>query len=56
MRRGEEDAEAEREVVWRVARVGEDIAGNLELAVADGDEDAFLVKLGHEFRYLIEQS
>lgn len=35
----EEDGKAEGEEVGGVARVCEDVAGDLELAVADGDED-----------------
>jgi hypothetical protein len=48
VRAGEEECVSEGEVVWGVARVGEDVARDLELAVADGDEDALLVELGYE--------
>lgn len=50
---GEEDGEAEGEEVGCVAGVGEDVAGDLELAVADGDEDGLLVELGDELRYCL---
>ena len=42
----EEEGEAEGEIVGGVAWAGEDGAGDLEFAVADGDEDAFLEELG----------
>lgn len=45
---GEEEGEAEGEVVWRVARVGKEVARDLEFSVPDGDEDAFFVKLRYE--------
>lgn len=48
---GEEGGKAEGEEVGRVARVFEDVAGDLELAVADGDEDAFFVELRDELGY-----
>lgn len=44
----EEDAEAEGEVVWAVSRVGEEVAGDLEVAAADGDVDVFFIELGHK--------
>jgi hypothetical protein len=39
----EEDGEAEGEVVGAVARVGEELAGDLEVALPNGDEDTFFV-------------
>lgn len=45
---GEEDGEAEGEEVGRVARAGEEVARDLELAVADRGEDGFLVELGDQ--------
>lgn len=45
LRAGEEDGEAEGEEVGRVARAGEEVARDLELAVADRGEDGFLVEL-----------
>lgn len=45
---GEEEGEAEREVVGRVGRVVEDVARDLEFAMADGHEDALLVELRDE--------
>lgn len=45
---GEESGEAEGEEVGGVARVGEEVAGDLEFAVADGDEYALLVEAGDE--------
>ena len=51
---GEEDGEAEGEEVGRVARAGEDVARDLELAVADGGEDGFLVELGYQLGEAVE--
>lgn len=48
---GEEGGEAEGEEVGGVAGVAEDVARDLEFAMADGDEDALLVELRNEFRY-----
>lgn len=48
---GEEGGEAEGEEVGGVAGVAEDVAGDLEFAMADGDENALLVELRNEFRY-----
>jgi hypothetical protein len=42
---GEEGGEAEGEEVWRVAGAGEDVAGNLEVAGTDLDEDVGLEDL-----------
>jgi hypothetical protein len=44
----EEEGEAEGEVVGRVGRVVEDVARDLEFAMADGHEDALLVELRDE--------
>lgn len=55
IRAREEEGEAEGKVVGRVARVGEQVAGDLELAVADGDEDALLVELRDELGDLIRK-
>lgn len=40
---GEEGGEAEREEVWSISWFVEDVAWDLKLAVADGDEDTLLV-------------
>lgn len=48
---GEEGSETEGEEVGGVAGVAEDVAGDLEFAMADGDEDALFVELRNEFRY-----
>lgn len=45
----EKEGEAEGKEVGRVARVGEEVPRNLELAMADGHEQGFLVELGDEF-------
>jgi hypothetical protein len=47
----EENGEAERKVVRRVPGVREDLTRYLEVAVADRNEDAFLVKLGYQSWY-----
>lgn len=55
-RRGEEGGEAEGEEVGRVARVGEEVARDAELAPADGREDWFFVELRDEFGDCITRS
>ena len=45
---GEEAGEAEGKVVWGIAGVFEDVAGDLELAITDGDEDVLFVELRDE--------
>lgn len=51
---GEEDGKAEAEEVGRVARVAEEVARDLEFAVAYGHEDALLVELGDELGERVE--
>ncbi len=51
VRGGEEDGEAEGEVVGRVARCREEVARDLELLVAYGYEDGLFIELGYEFGY-----
>jgi hypothetical protein len=43
---GKEGREAESEEVWRVARGGEDVFGDLEVTIADLDEGFRLEELG----------
>lgn len=52
----EEEGKAEREVVWGVGRVVENVARDLEFAMADGHEDALLVELRDELGDCVRQS
>ncbi len=49
----EEYAEAEGEEVWGVAGRGEDVMGNLEVAVANLDEDFRGEELGYQTWYFV---